>query len=381
MRNLRVVNPLHNQVGIFWQTDEKETGWVIYGQNEGTLDKVALDERDIQDKRNLLYNHVTVLKNLQPDSGYFYKIVSNNQLVESNEGKAFTFSTPSSLSPVTSLNPAYGKIIKENGEPEENAIVVLLVDQAYPLVTLTKSTGEWLIPLNTILNKDTLKVQAVAVEDKLLIEISSDDKKRTQITARYSSVSPLPQTIIIGKDYDFLKGENILSAQAVNKVDTSKIDILFPKEKAVIPGGKPLIKGTAIPGVEVEVTVDSAKSYKFKAETNKDGVWSVVLTEELSIGSHTLKITTKDEKGKKVELTRKFIIAKSGEQVLGEATAGATVTVTPSPSPSPVLSPTSIPALSVTVSASPPVPGMDIVPMGAASASLIILGLGILLAF
>ena len=375
------MNPLPNQVGIFWQTDEKETGWVIFGQNEGSLDKVALDEREIQDKRNLLYNHITFLKNLQPDSRYFYKIVSNNQLVEAEAGGAFTFSTPSSLSPVASLNPAYGKIIKENGEPEENAIVFLLVDQAYSLLTLTKSTGEWLIPLNTLLNKSTLKIQTVGAEDKLLIEILSDDKKRTQITTRYSSVSPLPQTVIMGKDYDFLQEDNILSAQAVNKGRASKIDILFPKDSAVIPGGKPIIKGTAIPGAVVEVSIDSAKSYKFKADADKDGVWSVVLTEELSVGTHTLKITTKDEKGKNVELTRKFMIAKSGEQVLGEATAGATATVTPSPSPSPVLSPTSISTLPVTESASPPVPGMDIGPMGAASASLIILGLGILLAF
>jgi len=376
VRQLRLVNPSHNQVGMFWQTDEKETGWLIYGYSELGLNKVALDERDLQDKRNLFYNHLVVLKNLEPDTRYFYKIVSNNQL-----GKAFSFKTPLNLSFASNLSPAYGKIIRENGDPLKDAVVILFFDQAYPLATLSKTTGEWLLPLNSILNKDTMKTQSVDSKDKLTLEIFGEEKKKTQIIADVSHISPLPQTVIFGKNYKFLSTGNVLSTSTESKTQISKIEILFPKEDAVIPVGTPLIKGTAIPGSEIAVTIDSAKSYSFKTVTDKDGVWRILLTEQLPPGSHVLKMVTKDANGKNVELTRKFIIAKSGEQVLAAATEEATPTFTPTTTPSPSLTPTISISLTPTVSLTPLVPGTNFIPIGAASASLIILGLGILLAF
>lgn len=380
VKKLSIVNPSHNQVGIFWQTEEKETGWVIYGQDERSLDTIALDERDIQDKRNLFYNHLAFLKNLQPDSQYYYKIVSNNQLVEAEDDKAFSFRTSANILLTSNLNPAYGKIIKENGEPLVDAVVLLSFDKAYPLAGLSRATGEWLISLNTILSKDQLKIKTVDIGDTLSLEIYSDDKKKTQIITDLSHVSPLPQTVIIGKNYNFLDLENVLAASAEAKIETKKIEILFPKESAVISGGNPLIKGTALPGMDVEVAIDSAKSYSLKTTADKEGVWRVILKEQLSPGQHVLKVVTKDAKGENVQLTRNFVIAKSGEQVLGEATAEATPTFAPTV----MLSPSLTPTISILQTITPSitlVPGGNIIPIGVASTSLIIIGLGILLAF
>ena len=381
VRQLRLVSPSHNQVSMYWQTDAKETGWLIYGQREQVLDKVALDERDVQDKRNLFYYHFAILKNLEPDTIYFYKIVSNNQLVEAKDGRAFSFKTPSNLSFASTLSPAYGKIIKENGEPLKDSIVILFFDKAYPIATLSKTTGEWLIPLNSILDKDTMKAKMVDLEDKLTIEVFGDEIKKTQIITEVSHISPLPQTVIYGKNYNFLNRENVLSTSIESKTRPSKIEILFHKEEMIIPIGNPLIKGTAIPGSEVAVTIDSAKSYSFKTVTDREGVWRVMLTEQLPPGLHVLKLVTKDAKGRNVQLTRKFVIAKSGEQVLAAATEEATPTFTPTTTPSPSLTPTVFISLTPTVSITPLVPGTNFIPIGAASASLIILGLGILLAF
>ena len=84
-------------------------------------------------------------------------------------------------------------------------------------------------------------------------------------------------------------------------------------------------------------------------------------------------------------MTRKFIIAKSGEKVLGEATAEATPTLIPTSTPPILLSPTifytQYTTQSPTISITPPTSGIDVIPVGVASASLIILGIGILLAF
>lgn len=386
LRQLNIVNPTSTQIGIFWQTDEKETGWVVYGQNEGRLDNTAPDEKDLQDKRDVYYYHYAVLKNLQPDSFYFYKIVSNNQLVEEASGKAFSFKTPTELSTNSNANPAYGKVIKANGEALENATVLLFFKQAYPLLTLTKTTGEWLVPLNLILNKDTMKSQTIDLKDKVRIEIYSEEKEKSEIIADVSQISPLPQTVILGKDYNFSAGENVLSAASTTKaLKPNKIEILFPREGALIPGGSPLIKGTAIAGNEVVVVINSAKSYAFKTTVEADGTWKVLLDQQLSPGEHTLKITTKDAEGKSVTLTRSFVMTKSGEQVLGQATAEATPTFTPVPTATPFLSLTiaysPYPTQQPTVTITPPTSGTDITAFGVASTSLIILGLGILLAF
>lgn len=383
IKGLSLVNPSHNQVGLFWQTDVPETGWVLYGLNDRDLDNTVSDERDVQDKKNLFYNHFVIIKNLQPDTSYFYKVVSNNQLIEPKEGVAFIFRTPSNLPSNSNLNPAYGKLINENGQPLENAIVTVLFDNAYPLAVLSKTTGEWLIPLNAILNKNTLKIQTVHPEDKILIKVLSEDKKKSEIKTNLANLGPLPQTIIIGKDYDFLATENILAASADKKASSSKIDILFPKESSVVPGGRPLIKGTAIPGNEVEVTIESGKNLSFKTKAGKDGVWTVVIKDPLSPGSQTLRMRTKETNGKNLQLVRKFSIAKSGEQVLAAATPDATFTPTEVPTLflSPTVFYTPYSTQSPTFAVSPPTSGINVIPFSVASASLIILGLGVLLAF
>ena len=57
VNNVKLVNPTLNQMGIFWQTDSKETGWIVYGKNNKDLDRTASDERDLQDKKNTYLNH------------------------------------------------------------------------------------------------------------------------------------------------------------------------------------------------------------------------------------------------------------------------------------------------------------------------------------
>ncbi|OGK39534.1 hypothetical protein A2954_07680 [Candidatus Roizmanbacteria bacterium RIFCSPLOWO2_01_FULL_37_12] len=383
VKGLSIVNPSNNQVGIFWQTDAEESGWVIYGKNERTLNEIASDERDVQNKKKLYFNHFALLRNLKPDTQYFYKIVSNNQVIEAKNSTPFFFKTPTIQTSVLNLNPAYGKVIKENGQPLENAFVFILLDKAFPLITLSKTTGEWLIPLNLILNKETLKNETVNPEDKLTIEIIASDRKKSKIASDISTVSPLPQTVIIGKDYDFLNKEDILSVFSDNKTKTTQIEILFPKDSGVIPGNKPIIKGTAIPGNEVEVIIESVKNYSFKTKADRGGIWSVIVTEGLPAGSNRLLIRTKDTSGKNVQLTRTFSIAKSGEQVLAAATPEATFipTEVPTIDLSPTLFYTPYASQSPIVSESPPTSGINFIPFSVASASLIILGLGILLAF
>lgn len=385
LKQLKVVNPSQSEVGIYWQTTDKTIGWVIYGTNNFNLNQITLDERDIPEKKNNFYNHYALLRDLNPSETYYFKIVSNNQLISDVNNKAFSFKTAAVTTSVSSANPAYGKIIQPNGQPLDNAVVIISFANSYPLLTISKSTGEWLIPLNNLIDKDNMSNHVVDMKEKVNIDILSEKNTETNIESDVADIVPLPQTVIIGQNYVFPNNNNVLSASS-NKNDQNKnIDIIFPKEGAVIPYGNPIIKGMAMPDSEITVTVRSANSLIFKVKADKDGLWEVNLTTNLSQGEHTITIVTKDSKNKEVVLSRKFTMAKSGEQVLGEATAEATPTTVPTLEPTTVLSPTVFvspyPTQIISVTPAPPVTGGNISPFIYAGASLIILGSGLILAF
>lgn len=386
IKMLSVVNLSPNHAGLYWQTDKKEKGWIIYGENQTNLQLIALDDRDLQNNRMPYINHYVILDSLKPGSLYYYKIVSNDQLITDQGGKPFSFSTPTSLELSTDVNPAYGKVIKANGDGLENAVALLSFTGAYPLLAITKSTGEWLIPLHSLLDKNTLKIRTPRSTDEAKLAIYSEDQSNSQIKAVVSHLSPLPQTVIIGQNYDFTGSENVLSATSVKtSVPSGIIDILFPKENSSIPGGEPLIKGTGVKGKIVMVFLDPPRNTVLQTTVDEQGIWKVNLHESLSAGQHKLTLQTQDTQGKNVQVIRNFTIIKSGEQVLGQATAEATPTLpisTATPNPAATIYPTlspSQPIVSLTPTA--PTSGSDIVPMAIGSASLILVGIGILLAF
>jgi hypothetical protein len=383
LKQLQLVNVSSNRLGIFWQTEAKETGWLVLGENENQLTKIVTDDRDLADKKNKFNYHYVLVKDLLPNTKYYYKIVSDTG-VFTDKGKAFSFKTPKSIQFPGSAKPAYGKVFLPNNQPAENSFLILTYDgNTYPLLTVAKSSGEWLIPLNGIVSKLNGENKIIQSNDKLKIEIVSDLNYKTTIQAIVANLSPLPQTIILGKDYTFLDNQEVLGANTNNnkKEDTQKIDIIYPKENALIPVKSPLIKGVAFPNKQVNLELIANKKYYFKVQSDQNGLWKVATEIELSAGSAVLTLTTKDEKEKDVKVVRKFSIAKSGEQVLGEATAAATITPTNVPQPTTVAVATAMPTYITTPAPTLKVAGTSYFPLILTSASMVILGLGVMIIF
>jgi len=378
VKSLSIVNLSYNQAGIFWQTEEKSVDWLVFGDSKGNVSNIVLDDRDIPDRKTAVLNHLVTLKDLKENRTYYFKLVSNNKLIGDPQNQPFSFKTSSSLTSTTNLSPAYGKILNKNGTPLEGAAVFLTFDGAYPLLTFTKSVGDWLIPINNILDRTTLKIKSISKAEKIKIEIVSEDGEKSTIMSDLISASPLPQTIIIGKNYSFSSQNNVLSAtsEVASGLAASgkKVEILFPMEGAVIPGVNPLIKGSALPGSDVVVTVHSDVSYSFRVKADNDGIWRVGLSARLDPGEHTVTVVSKDATGQTVTLSRKFMIAKSGEQVMGLATGEATPTIIPTS----ILTPF---ATGSATTAPAPSSGSNPLPIFVVSGSFIIVGLGLLLAF
>ena len=391
-KRVEVVNLSPTQVSLFWQTDKKESGWVLYGEAENKENKIILDEKDLNnigEKKGKYITHLATLKELIPGKKYFFKIVTdNNEIIIQPNGKSFSFITPpNNINNTQNISPAFGKVLQSNSiDPLINSYIILSVKNGYPLLTQIKSEGDgsWLIPLNQIYSKDSQNILTLSDKDKIIIEVITSDGEGLTITTVKSKISPLPQTIVFGIDrnFSFVEEDNVLSAFTNSSSTTvnDKTEILYPKEGSLIPGNIPLIKGITTPSTKLEITVNSKKTYSSVATSDNEGNWSYLLPEDLELGPHTIIVKTKDKEGREILVTRKFtIIAQQGNEgrVLGTASGEATIVPTSGVYNSP------IPTISsyITMTPTPPVSGSNFFGTIFSSLSLIIIGGGILLAF
>lgn len=405
-RNLKeheIVNVSPRQIGIFWETDEPDEGWIMYGDTQSSMDQIALDERDIRDTKIKRRYHYAVLKNLQPNSLYYYKIISDNELISQENNEAFTAMTLEETASMSSLSPIYGKIIQTNGQPARSAYAMLIVGNAYPLLAISGNTGEWLIPLQYIANKQSRSSVPVTEEALITIQLF-DDENRSMVRSTVDRSRPVPQAITLGNNYSFISESDVLAVQDTKKIEPAPrkdvVDIRFPKQGAIIPGVAPLIKGYGIPGKNVEVSINSKPEFSSRVTVDEKGEWNVPVRSSIKPGTYLLNVKTVDVKGNTILLTREFTLIKSGERVLGDSdqatpsgtitpsTAPSIVVSTATPTPSVALSPTPTvllvsptPIISATLTGvpTPPVSGMSIIPAMIAGIGMIAFGIGIIL--
>jgi hypothetical protein len=362
-----IVNLSYNQAGIYWQSEEKQTGWVVYGESADKLRYTASDERDSENEKALRQLHFIMLKGLKPDTTYYYQIVNGNEVIDNN-GKPFEFKTVKQFSAVGATKPAYGKVVLKTGEPAENALVFIRKGDSYPLVSITKSTGEWLIPLQFVIEKESRTPVALNQNDELSVYITNDELMNSGVKILVKRTNPFPQSIVLGDDYTFLQEETeeVLSATTARKSEASvaeTIDVLFPRDQAVIPGSKPLIKGTAVPRsiIDLSLTAEEGTTLTMRTVADERGNWLANLIRPLTPGTYYLSMSTVDAQQQSVVLNRTFTIAKSGEQVLGDATSPGALSptvvlqATEKPSPTTAVVPTTAPATEPTIGLSPTV--------------------------
>lgn len=371
LKQLKIVNLSNNEATLIWETEEATVSWIVYGENKNP-NITALDERDLSEKKTKRKYHISNLKNLKSQTTYYFKILTEEYLIEDAKGSAFSFKTSANPLPASVSQPIYGKIINIDNTPLSNAIVMLSVDSKATFGVITTENGEWLIVPRFS--------NSIAKEKLIKIEILNETGQTTTINALFQNLSPLPQTVIIGQDYNFLEEENnVLSAQIKAGDKSKNIDIIFPRERMIIPGNNPLIKGIGLPNKEVVVFVESPTTYSFRVKVSKNGEWKVLVPEALTPGEHKVTAITQDAQGKEIKIVRNFQIIKSGEQVLGDATGSATPTLI---APTIKAEATSAPVYPSSIpTAAPPISGNNIRILSVVSGSLIIIGLGIMFAF
>lgn len=361
LQSIEITNVFAGQVTVLWKTEGKQKGWIAYGGSEDDLTQVGTDERDGREHTARLYHYVT-LKDLKKDTRYFFKITDGDTFLENGGKSLFTFKTIGNIDQINNLKPAYGRIVDKSGAPFQDAIITLSAKNIYPVSTLSKSTGEWLIPLNYTVDKNTGKFISLSPSQPVRIHVYSEGEKETIVTALVQQLSPVEKSLQLGQTYVFQNEENVLAAASARTGQT--FDIVFPQANAVIPAQKPLIKGTGLAGTILSVTVAGGKRpIAGKVTVNNKNAWKYEVPFLLDAGTYTLSVTLPTNKAGQPETrTRTFTIAKSGVQVLAEATASASITPAVSPSPSPTTDPSTLtPTITPIVVLNSPTPSPTIV--------------------
>lgn len=367
---------------VIWRTSEQELGVVLYGTSKKTLSSIATDERDSPNARQKYFNHSATLNNLQPNTEYFYSITNEKELLSVNENTVFKFKTAPVDNRINSLKPTYGIVVSSSGSPEPNVLVILRHEGSVPLSTISKSSGEWLMPLNGLLNSENLTLSTPALSSKITVQLYDEKGNTSSLVTPIQLASPVSDSIKMGQSYSLPEDSAVLgtsvnsnSSSSSNNSPSIAFKVAYPIEGSVIPVGNPLIKGMASPISTVSVSIrNSNGSVVFSKQTTADsqGTWKVTVSQQLIAGVYSLEAKSGQAPIKVV--TREFTVTKSGESVLGEATGSAEITATPSATPTVTIEPTEItPTL--------PSTGGSISYLMYSSAALIVLGLGLMFVF
>lgn len=340
-----IANVSDTSAVLFFETSDACQAYVLFGSDSQKLTQSAYVSGENITQFVSRKIHAITLNELQPETKYFYKILANGKVIQTTGGNNFSFVTnPPKTIATSARKPIYGRVVNPDGSALSQAHVLIearLSGQIESYYALTKETGEWLI---------TLPI-TVGGADPLNIIISHEERQSSHIKTTVDRAAPIPQSIVIGSDYTFVpEGSNVLPAFTRRETEKSyPISLLYPEKDDVIPNTKPLFKGFGVPGTDVVVQVNSRPSYEGKTVVNTLGAWTLEAPKPFSPGKYIVMVTVKDNLGQSRILSRSFIIAKSGEQVLGEQTiATPSGLLTPFVSPSANLSPTGYSLLTAT---------------------------------
>lgn len=364
--DIHFTNISDNSFVVSWITEQPAIASVVI--KDGTSSIIYIDDLDNDNIPRPRSTHYVTIKNLKENTSYSVKIVSGDLKCSNNDlCPTLTQKTAPKLPILSALPPARGNLITQADLPAQGTIVYLTIGKSYPLSGRVDTSGLWVIPLANLLTQDLLSRLEIADNDIIQITAQLSPSETTQALIDVKSIREnltIP-AMQIGKTYNFVnllskKGlfanstnQRILGTQIqVNKIpiistaEISKntIDILFPRQdQDVTTDNRPRLRGTGIPGKQLLITINSTPQTG-RVTVTSDGAWEFRPSRPLSPGTHHISIQSYDETGNLVTLSKTFIVLKSGESVLGEATTSATLTPTIYLSVTPFTTPTITPS-------------------------------------
>lgn len=362
-----------NSISVSWTSSLPVLGSVTVNNGKTVLSYLDdLDNDTVPRTRN---THYVTIKNLTEDSSYKIRVISGNSNCGVKENcLEFNQQTGQKLPSTLSLPPVRGSVITEEGKPAAQAIVYIIVGNSIPLSGRVDSAGIFAVPLMNLRTTDLTKRPTLSDNDliQITIKYSSSQTATAVIDIKSIRENQIIPEMTLGNSYNFINllskkdllakagTANILGIQSSiqstgNQNGKTKIDLIFPKQNQdTTIDNSPRIRGTGIPGKDILITLHSSPQLG-KVTVTADGTWDWRPPKPLEPGIHTISIQAYDTYGRPVTINRQFVVLKSGERVLGDATSSATLTPTipviptDTPVPTETPAPTVIPTITTAV--------------------------------
>jgi len=331
---VQISNITDTSFTVSWITDKPTKGAIIL-KGEKISKKTYIENNENSPSLISKSIHSVSPTNLQPSTTYNFTIMSNGKKFIDQNDELIIQTAPRLSSGSSGLHPIYGTILTQNNLPAEETLVYVTLNNSQTLSTTVKPSGTWLLPLNQIRNKSLTSYLTTNDNEVIHIYARSKDFEITAYTNTLNS-APVP-TMILGKTYNFQKlsssksktqSSTILGTASQNINKNWSVALESPKNNTAIPTNLPLIKGTGIPGKPVSVTLGISHPQSDIILIESDGTFRYTPKKRLSPGKQSVTISTTDAQNKPIAITHIFEVLKSGTQVLGDATASATITPT-----------------------------------------------------
>ncbi len=385
--DVRVSNVQDSSFTVSYITEDKVIGSINFGDSKN-LGQSALDDRDQQTGSvNPHIIHNITVRGLNPSTKYYFSILSGQNTFLNNNNLFEVITARTIDGSPSQQTPLSGKIILPNGAIPNEAIVYVTAENAQVISTLAKQDGSYILPLNSLLNKDLSGYFAFQKNTIIKLLVAGDSLKSNVLLSK-DQINPIP-TVTLSNDYDFTVGSSPTKSQSATSVGFSSFSsqlvlsssanqspqILAPKKDESFTDNKPLFKGSALPNEKVQIIIHSDEQIQTEVTSDANGNWTYRPSAPLSPGNHIISIVTRDKSGILKTIQQSFVVYASGTQVNQSATPSATPILTSIPSP------TSTPIPTISIAPSPiltsAIPTPTKIPLPAAgNSSAVFLGMG-----
>lgn len=343
-QKIQVTNITDASFTLTYQTELPSTGSISYGVDrklgESELEDVDKEKGSFSPKKI----HSISVKKLAPDTKYYLTIISGANTFLNN-GSPFEIATgPNISSPSAKQNIIKGKIILPDGSIPSEGIVYLNTDNSQILSSVVTKDGKFSFSLKDLRSADLSSYFNTNNNTVFKIVATNGSLKSTTLASLNNSDS-IP-TITLSNNYDFIQETSPTASKSAQSSfpsittdnKNSKPSIGSPKENQSFTNQKPQFSGTSLPNEKVEIIIHSNEEITTQVTSDSNGNWIYKPTVNLSPGTHTITIKTRDSSGILTTIMQSFTVfaADSGSSITPSPTP---IQVTSTPIPSPTFTP------------------------------------------
>jgi len=172
---VRVTNLTDTGFTVVWVSQEKEQGRLNYGTSASELSSSANDDRDGVTNRGDYYVHSVSLTRLQPETKYYFEVVSGENTYDGFDATTFaTLSTPPSYVSITGS-------VDNMPDTNEGVLIGYIRDidgtgtsgDSLPICTLLDDNGGWILSIADSRSSDGSKYYEYTSSDSMYFEVVS----------------------------------------------------------------------------------------------------------------------------------------------------------------------------------------------------------------